>query len=117
MIKGIIFDFNRTLYMPEIRRIPEETIELLTKLDITVAQEIQSTNKEITSQSNYDKAETSSNDSDQSSGREGYDEAIRNSGGNRPPVKQQPVTVEKKTGRNDACPCGSGKKYKQCHGK
>lgn len=25
--------------------------------------------------------------------------------------------TEKKVGRNDACPCGSGKKYKQCHGK
>ena len=25
--------------------------------------------------------------------------------------------VEKKIGRNDPCPCGSGKKYKQCHGK
>ena len=23
----------------------------------------------------------------------------------------------KKIGRNDPCPCGSGKKYKQCHGK
>ena len=29
----------------------------------------------------------------------------------------QPVRVEKKVGRNDPCPCGSGKKYKQCHGK
>ena len=28
----------------------------------------------------------------------------------------QPVRVEKKVGRNDPCPCGSGKKYKQCHG-
>lgn len=27
------------------------------------------------------------------------------------------VRSEKKIGRNDACPCGSGKKYKQCHGK
>ena len=27
-----------------------------------------------------------------------------------------PVKVEKKTGRNDLCPCGSGKKYKNCHG-
>ena len=25
--------------------------------------------------------------------------------------------IEKKIGRNDPCPCGSGKKYKQCHGK
>ncbi|MFO8053573.1 MAG: preprotein translocase subunit SecA, partial [Bacteroidales bacterium] len=29
----------------------------------------------------------------------------------------QPRRVEKKVGRNDPCPCGSGKKYKQCHGK
>ncbi len=29
---------------------------------------------------------------------------------------QQPVRVDKKVGRNDPCPCGSGKKYKNCHG-
>lgn len=28
-----------------------------------------------------------------------------------------PIRVEKKVGRNDPCPCGSGKKYKNCHGK
>jgi preprotein translocase subunit SecA len=32
------------------------------------------------------------------------------------PVKQRPVG-EKEIGRNDPCPCGSGKKYKKCHGK
>lgn len=31
--------------------------------------------------------------------------------------KIQPVHVEKKVGRNEPCPCGSGKKYKNCHGK
>ncbi len=31
--------------------------------------------------------------------------------------KPQPVHVESKVGRNDPCPCGSGKKYKNCHGK
>ena len=31
--------------------------------------------------------------------------------------KPQPVRVEEKIGRNDPCPCGSGKKYKSCHGK
>jgi len=30
--------------------------------------------------------------------------------------KQMPVRVEQKIGRNDPCPCGSGKKYKNCHG-
>lgn len=33
------------------------------------------------------------------------------------PVKQQPISVGPKIGRNDPCPCGSGKKYKACHGK
>ncbi len=31
--------------------------------------------------------------------------------------KPQPVHVGEKVGRNDPCPCGSGKKYKQCHGR
>ena len=31
--------------------------------------------------------------------------------------KKQPKKVGKKIGRNDPCPCGSGKKYKQCCGK
>jgi preprotein translocase subunit SecA len=35
----------------------------------------------------------------------------------RPQPKHEPVRVEKQVGRNDACPCGSGKKYKNCHGK
>ena len=30
--------------------------------------------------------------------------------------KPQPIRVEAKIGRNDPCPCGSGKKYKSCHG-
>lgn len=30
--------------------------------------------------------------------------------------KQQPIRVEQKVGRNAPCPCGSGKKYKKCHG-
>ncbi len=36
-------------------------------------------------------------------------------GAPRPPAT--PVRVDKAPGRNDPCPCGSGKKYKQCHGK
>jgi preprotein translocase subunit SecA len=31
--------------------------------------------------------------------------------------KRKPIRVEKKIGRNDPCWCGSGKKYKNCHGK
>lgn len=32
-------------------------------------------------------------------------------------VKAVPVSSREKVGRNDPCPCGSGKKYKHCHGK
>ncbi|MBQ2083768.1 MAG: SEC-C domain-containing protein [Firmicutes bacterium] len=28
-----------------------------------------------------------------------------------------PFRAEKRPGRNDPCPCGSGKKYKNCHGR
>jgi preprotein translocase subunit SecA len=38
-------------------------------------------------------------------------------GEDAPAVKQEPIKVGPKVGRNDACPCGSGKKFKQCHGK
>jgi preprotein translocase subunit SecA len=34
-----------------------------------------------------------------------------------PPRKREPVRVEHRAGRNDPCPCGSGKKYKRCCGK
>jgi preprotein translocase subunit SecA len=37
--------------------------------------------------------------------------------GPQQPQKAQPVRVDKKVGRNDPCPCGSGKKYKHCHGR
>jgi preprotein translocase subunit SecA len=35
---------------------------------------------------------------------------------NQQTVTQQPIQSGPKVGRNDPCPCGSGKKYKQCHG-
>jgi preprotein translocase subunit SecA len=34
----------------------------------------------------------------------------------QPPQRMEPIRVEKKIGRNDPCPCGSGKKYKNCCG-
>jgi preprotein translocase subunit SecA len=33
-----------------------------------------------------------------------------------PAPKRTPVQAGPKIGRNDPCPCGSGKKYKNCHG-
>ena len=52
--------------------------------------------------------------SDISKTRAGRDDIM----GNRTsePQRTQPIIAEKKVGRNEPCPCGSGKKYKSCHG-
>ncbi len=52
---------------------------------------------------------TSSNEGDEYSG------PMREAAERGP--KQQPIKVEKAPGRNEPCPCGSGKKYKHCHGR
>lgn len=61
----------------------------------------------------YSKYRTQKEESD------GMSPAGTNGGGGSPqrqPQKLEPIRVEKKVGRNDPCPCGSGKKYKNCHG-
>jgi preprotein translocase subunit SecA len=50
-----------------------------------------------------------------SDGLEGEDAAADQ--GDAAPKQQPTVRHVAKVGRNDPCPCGSGKKYKQCHGK
>jgi preprotein translocase subunit SecA len=46
-----------------------------------------------------------------------YDEALEQANESTENVHQPFVREGHKVGRNDPCPCGSGKKYKQCHGK
>ena len=45
------------------------------------------------------------------------EETSASHGGDDSDVKKQPVRNEPKVGRNDLCPCGSGKKYKNCCGR
>ncbi len=47
----------------------------------------------------------------------GAERGGRGEGQQQESKKVQPIRVEAKIGRNDPCPCGSGKKYKNCHGK
>ncbi len=42
--------------------------------------------------------------------------ALQFVGGSGTETEKKQATSEKKAGRNDPCPCGSGKKYKKCHG-
>jgi preprotein translocase subunit SecA len=106
------------LFKSMLNRLNEEAVELLMKLDIPVEQEFKQTNKEDR-QNNYERSSSYSNISSTQpprfEGRQGYQQAIENSFPQE--EKRQPVVADPKVGRNDPCPCGSGKKFKQCHGK
>jgi preprotein translocase subunit SecA len=106
------------LFKGMMNRLNEEAVELLMKLDIPIEQEFKQTNKDDR-QNNYERSSSNSNTSSTQpprfEGRQGYQQAIENSFPQE--EKKQPVIADPKVGRNDACPCGSGKKYKQCHGK
>ncbi|MBI2257613.1 MAG: preprotein translocase subunit SecA [Flavobacteriia bacterium] len=107
------------LFKSMMSRMNIETIEMLVKMDIPgYLEQIKSTNKSVKGPNAYEKASIS-NQSSTSAPRfnssEGYQEAIENSYSE--PVKKTPIIAEPKINRNDPCPCGSGKKFKQCHGK
>ncbi len=107
------------LFKAMMNRLNEEAVELLMKLDIPIEQEFKQTNKEDR-QNNYERSQSNSSNTSSTQpprfqGRQGYQEAIDNSFPQE--EKRQPIVADPKVGRNDPCPCGSGKKYKQCHGK
>ncbi len=85
------------LFNQMIRRIKEDTVSLIFKLDFDPEQELEMSGP--------------SEDLQYSSSVEDEEELARSR-----ESKQQPI-VSEKIGRNDPCPCGSGKKYKKCHGK
>ncbi|MEN9302262.1 MAG: preprotein translocase subunit SecA [Bacteroidota bacterium] len=106
------------LFRSMLARLNEGATEFLMNLDLPFEPEYHNTNKEVT-QNNYEKAQTNTSNVSSTTppqfDRSGYQQAIANSFPQE--EKQQPVVADPKIGRNDPCPCGSGKKYKQCHGK
>ncbi|MBJ90207.1 MAG: preprotein translocase subunit SecA [Woeseia sp.] len=62
----------------------------------------------------HDKMSTLANKPDVSGGQS---PVVSGSSDSQVPAPEPFVRKERKIGRNEACPCGSGKKYKQCHGK
>ncbi len=93
------------LFKSMLGRLNLQTVESLVKMDIAYEQEsIQSTNRAAAIQNHYEKAQLGSGIED----AEVLEEEV---------TKKQPIVAEPKIGRNDLCPCGSGKKFKQCHGK
>ena len=109
------------LFKSMLGRLNLQTVETLLKTDLPLLEhEIKTTNKQALVQNNYEKAQLGMSNSNatqvpQFEGAEGYQQAMQNS--YREPEKKQPVISDPKINRNDPCPCGSGKKFKQCHGK
>ena len=99
------------LFKKMLVRLNSETMELLMKLDIPASQGIQTTNKSIATQSNYEKARENKQ-TNQLGGREGYQEAIRNSVGQRQ-EKNQPVFVAPKINRNAIVKISNGQETKE----
>jgi preprotein translocase subunit SecA len=104
-------------------RLNQDTVEFLVKAEIPVQQDSASVqNKAAKQQDSYASAQVSQNATtsntppQQFEGSQGYDEAMAQSQRQSQP-KKQPVVADKKINRNEPCPCGSGKKYKQCHGR
>lgn len=109
------------LFRSMLDRLNLETVEFLVKGEIPVQQQAASVQNQAAKQdNNYAQAQevsqSSTGNTPQFEGSQGYDEAMAQSQRQSQP-KQQPVVADKKINRNDPCPCGSGKKYKQCHGR
>jgi preprotein translocase subunit SecA len=85
--------------------IKQEVIGILAKVQVKTEQDVEAVENRATEQKmNFNHPSAPNALTGQSEGDEQSD--------NSPYVRE-----EKKVGRNEPCPCGSGKKYKQCHGK
>lgn len=90
-----------------LEQIKQEAISTLCKVEIRTQEEIDALEQQqhMPTDMSYEHASTSSMTAE--------DDAVQ-----KDESQQQPfVRSDKKIGRNDPCYCGSGKKFKQCHGK
>ena len=106
----LIYKFESfELFKTMINKVNQDVVSLLMKGTIPAASPDNVREAQRRRQADMSRLRTQKSDFD------GY----RSGGGGSPEPRQQqmaPVRVEKKVGRNDPCPCGSGKKYKHCHG-
>ncbi|MCD6346338.1 MAG: SEC-C domain-containing protein, partial [Bacteroidales bacterium] len=100
------------LFKNMMNRVNKEVVSLLMKGNIPIQQPEQVREAQAIRKLDMSKYQTSKTD------MEGYGSSNATGEGGAPQKQKkiQPVRVEKKIGRNDLCPCGSGKKYKHCHG-
>ena len=112
---------SRELYFKFVDKVNKEVVSFLFRgtIPVQAPEEVQEA-QEI----EYDEEELKTNIEQQREAEEAQRRAAENAGRGSANTQQQVVEKPKpfkrelpKVGRNEACPCGSGKKYKQCHGK
>ncbi|HMT76508.1 MAG TPA: SEC-C metal-binding domain-containing protein, partial [Saprospiraceae bacterium] len=101
-----------SLFEDLVRKINHDVTAYLAKGNMAIAMEAEQVREAKIQKTDFSRARIHKDDSD------GYDDDPHRTG---PPATtvEKPVTYvrsEKKIGRNDPCPCGSGKKFKACHG-
>ncbi len=108
----LIYKFESfELFKAMLTRVNREVVQLLMKGHIPIkdAQDVHRAQEPR----KLDTSRMQASKSDYSSSGPGTDAGPRQAG---PPKVQPVIKGEKKVGRNDPCPCGSGKKFKNCHG-
>ncbi|MGQ7869930.1 preprotein translocase subunit SecA [Sunxiuqinia sp. sy24] len=107
----LIYKFESfNLFKLMVQKVNKDVVSTLMKGHIPISDPSQVREAEATKRTDMSKYSTQKSDMPGGTSRGGGQER-------KEQPKVQPVRVEKKVGRNDLCPCGSGKKYKSCHGK
>ena len=103
-----------TLFDNMVGKINDQTASILMRGQIPV-QEKEQTNVKVAPEPGRNKPQQKYNESKVDLNDPNQQAAAQHD--TRENAKREPVRVEKTVGRNDPCPCGSGKKFKNCHGK
>ena len=100
------------LFDEMVNKINNSTVSTLMRgqIPVQVPEEVREAAPEPQQQPRYTESKESY---DESTDEEARQAAARDTREQAP----QPIVKEKVPGRNDPCPCGSGKKFKHCHGK
>jgi preprotein translocase subunit SecA len=93
LFKNLASDINRSI------------VSFLFKGNISTQNPESVKTNQVAQRTNLDNLKTSRNADDSPNGNERENRVA------------EPVRAQPKVGRNEPCPCGSGKKYKSCHGK
>ena len=99
------------LFKVMIENVNSKSVSVLMRGQIPIREPEQVKKANIEEKTDYSKYRTEKEDSS------GKSETAKTAATDTRERRPEPVRVEKKVGRNDPCPCGSGKKYKSCHGR